>query len=227
VADLLDNLRGRLVVSCQPVDDGPMDRPDITAAMARAADAGGAAGLRIEGVANLTAVRSVTSLPIIGIIKRELSSTGVRITPLLKDVTGLAAAGADIVAYDATARARPVATRELVAAIKGLGCLAMADCGGLADGKRAIGEGADILGTTLSGYVYQMAPEGDGPDLDLIAEFARTGTFVMAEGRINSPGAARNAMAAGADCVTVGSAITRIEIITGWFAKAIGEPDDG
>ena len=30
----LDTLRGGLVVSCQPVDDGPMDRPDIVAAMA-------------------------------------------------------------------------------------------------------------------------------------------------------------------------------------------------
>jgi N-acylglucosamine-6-phosphate 2-epimerase len=222
VADLLDNLRGKLVVSCQPVDDGPMDRPDITAAMARAAEAGGAAGLRIEGIANLEAVRPVTSVPIIGILKRELSSTGVRITPLLEDVAGLAAAGAKIIGYDATARARPVPTAALVKAIRGAGCLAMADCGGLADGERAIGEGADILGTTLSGYVYQMVPDDAGPDLDLIAAFAKLGTFVMAEGRINSPVAAGNAMAAGANCVTVGSAITRIEIITGWFAKAIG-----
>jgi len=222
VADLIDNLRAKLVVSCQPVDNGPMDRPDITAAMARAAEAGGAAGLRIEGIANLLAVRPVTSLPIIGILKRDLNDTGVRITPLLEDVAELAAAGANVIAYDATARTRPVATGELVAEIKGLGCLAMADCARLADGKQALLEGADILGTTLSGYVYEIIPDDTGPDLGLIAAFARLGTFVMAEGRVNSPQAAREAMAAGADCVTVGSAITRIEIVTGWFAKAIG-----
>jgi N-acylglucosamine-6-phosphate 2-epimerase len=43
----------------------------------------------------------------------------------------------------------------------------------------------------------------------------------MAEGRFNSPDLARDAIAAGADCVTVGSAITRIEHITSWFADAV------
>ena len=46
----LARLRGGLVASCQPVDGGPMDHPAIVAAMAQAAVAGGAAGLRIEGV---------------------------------------------------------------------------------------------------------------------------------------------------------------------------------
>ena len=54
---VLQRLKGGLVASCQPVDDGPMDRPEIVAAMAQAAVAGGAVGLRIEGVDNLRAVR--------------------------------------------------------------------------------------------------------------------------------------------------------------------------
>ena len=43
----------------------------------------------------------------------------------------------------------------------------------------------------------------------------------MAEGRFNSPDLAKKAIKYGADSVTVGSAITRIENITKWFAKAV------
>lgn len=218
---VLAKLDGGLVVSCQPVDNGPMDAPPITAAMALAAVAGGASGLRIEGIANLQAVRPKTCLPIIGLIKQDLDGFDVRITPLLKDVATLADAGADIIAYDATDRARPVPTAALVRAIKVAGCLAMADCASIEDGQRARDEGADILGTTLSGYAYEIVAQDAGPDLDLVRKFRDLGGFVMAEGRLNSPDHARQAMAAGANCVTVGSAITRIEHITGWFAAAV------
>jgi N-acylglucosamine-6-phosphate 2-epimerase len=57
--------------------------------------------------------------------------------------------------------------------------------------------------------------------LHLVATFRELNAFVMAEGRFNSPELARDAMTAGADCVTVGSAITRIENITTWFADAV------
>ena len=46
-----------LLLLDQPVDDGPMDKPEIVAAMAQASVIGGAAGLRIEGVENLKATR--------------------------------------------------------------------------------------------------------------------------------------------------------------------------
>ena len=55
--NVLDRLKNGLVVSCQPVDDGPMDDPRIVAAMALAAEAGGSTGLRIEGLDNLDAMR--------------------------------------------------------------------------------------------------------------------------------------------------------------------------
>ncbi len=181
--DILNRLQGGLVVSCQPVDDGPMDDPRITAAMACAAEAGGAAGLRIEGVDNLTAVRPRTGLPIIGLIKRDLPGSDVRITPWLEDVAALAEAGADIIAYDATQRPRPVETAALVAAITATGRLAMADCARLADGEQALREGASILGTTLSGYAYDIAAPTAAPDLALIEDFKALGAFVMAEGR--------------------------------------------
>ena len=99
--------------------------------------------------------------------------------------------------------------------------LAMADCANLEDGKKAISEGAEILRTTLSGYAYQKVKNIAPPDLTLVKEFSALKIFTMAEGRYNSPELARNAMKAGANSVTVGSAIKRIEHITNWFKKAI------
>ncbi|TYB87928.1 N-acetylmannosamine-6-phosphate 2-epimerase [Oceaniovalibus sp. ACAM 378] len=219
--NVLNTLRGGLVVSCQPVDDGPMDHPDIVAAMAAAAVAGGANGLRIEGAANLAAVRPRVSVPIIGILKRDLDDSPVRITPFVEDVRALAEAGADIIAYDATDRPRPETTTAILAAIKAAGALAMADCATLVDGQRALAEGAAILGTTLSGYTDETAGRAEGVDLALIGAFRDLGGFVMAEGRVNTPELAAQAMAAGADAVTVGTALTRLEHVTGWFQDAV------
>lgn len=218
---VLQRLRGGLVASCQPVDDGPMDRPEIVAAMARAAVAGGAVGLRIEGVDNLRAVRPVVDVPIIGIVKTDLVGSPVRITVTVEDALALAEAGADIIAYDATPRARPGAREDVLAAILASGRLAMADCATLEDGRVALAGGAAVIGTTLSGYTAETEGRYEGPDLELIAAFKTLGGFVMAEGRINTPELAARAMAAGADAVTVGSALTRLEHVTGWFAAAV------
>ena len=224
---VLNKLKKGLVVSCQPVDDGPMDRPDITAAMALAAADGGASGLRIEGLDNLKAIRPKTQLPVIGIIKYDLTDSPVRITPYLEDVERLADCGADIIAYDATDRPRPVSCADLVQTIHARGCIAMADCATLEDARRAVADGAGIIGTTLSGYAYDIVPAGTGPDFDLIRAVKELGAFVMAEGRFNSPALATQAIGAGADCVTVGSAVTRVEHITGWFVSAVTGADDG
>ncbi|MFB2533217.1 N-acetylmannosamine-6-phosphate 2-epimerase [Paracoccus sp. p4-l81] len=218
---LLDRLRGGVVASCQPVDGGPMDSPAIVAAMAQAAVAGGAAGLRIEGVANLRAVRPHVSVPIIGLVKRDLPDSPVRITALVGDVVALAEAGADIIAYDATPRPRPDAPDQVLAAIAAAGRLAMADCATLEDGRRALAAGAAIIGTTLSGYTDDTLRDDDGPDLSLIRDFRALNGFVMAEGRFNTPELAAQAMQAGADAVTVGSALTRLEHVTGWFVAAV------
>lgn len=220
---ILQRLQGGLVASCQPVDDGPMDRPDIVAAMAQAAVAGGAVGLRIEGVENLRAARAAVDVPIIGIVKTDLSGSPVRITVTPEDALALAHAGADIIAYDATPRPRPSPRDDVLAAILRSGRLAMADCATLEDGRLALAGGAAILGSTLSGYTAGTEALHDaGPDFALIAALHALGAgFVMAEGRINTPELAARAIAAGADAVTVGSALTRLEHVTGWFAAAL------
>jgi putative N-acetylmannosamine-6-phosphate epimerase len=216
---MLDRLRGRLIVSCQPVIGGPMDRPDIVASFALAALDGGAAGLRIEGVANLRAVRAVTDAPVIGLIKRDLDESEVRITPFLEDVEALVDAGADIIAVDATERPRPVSVADLVARIQTLGRIPMADCATASEGQAARSLGANVLGSTLAGYTGGPVPEE--PDLNLVAALGRIGGFVIAEGRYNRPEDAARARSQGADAVVVGTAITRPEIVTGWFAHAV------
>ncbi|PSW19930.1 N-acetylmannosamine-6-phosphate 2-epimerase [Photobacterium sanctipauli] len=211
----LDVLRQGFVASCQPVDDGPMDSPEIVSAMAQAAVAGGAAGLRIEGIANLKAVRKNVSVPIIGIVKRDLEGTDVRITPYLEDVRALQQAGADIIAIDATDRVRPESVEALVAEIHKLGCIAMADCATYEEGMHCKQLGVEIIGSTLSGYTGGEVPSE--PDFALVKQLAESGCEVMAEGRYNTPELARMAIESGAFCVTVGSAITRIEHICQWF----------
>jgi putative N-acetylmannosamine-6-phosphate epimerase len=170
---MLDSLKGKLVVSCQPVTGGPMDRPGIVAALGLAALAGGAAGLRIEGVANLRAIRPFTQAPIVGLVKRDLPGSEVRITPFLEDVDALAEGGAGIVAVDATRRARPVPVADLLARIRRHGCLAMADCATEGDARAARDLGFDILGSTLSGYTGGPVPES--PDLALLGALRALG----------------------------------------------------
>ena len=218
--ELLEGLRGGLVVSCQPVVGGPMDRVEIITALAQAAEDGGAVGLRIEGADHVRAVRAASKLPILGLVKRDLFGSQVRITPLVDDVRDLALAGADIIAFDATIRPRPFPIAELLAEVRRHGRLAMADCSSLEDALAAEAAGVDLIGSTLSGYTEGVVPAG--PDLELVRAAAlKLACPVVAEGRYNTPAAAVNAIQAGAFCVVVGSAITRPEHVTGWFADAL------
>lgn len=227
---LLDKMRhaiaaqGGLIVSCQPVPGSPMDTPDIIAAMALASEQAGAVAVRIEGVHNLQAVRAVVSIPIIGIIKRDLTDTPVRITPFLEDVDALAQAGAEIIAFDGTDRNRPVSRNALLERIHLRQCLAMADCASLQDGLYCHQLGAEIIGTTLSGYLSSETP--DAPDLSLVSALRDSGCRVVAEGRYNTPALAAQAMQHGAWAVTVGSAITRLEHICQWYCDAMQKAAD-
>lgn len=215
----LTNLQGGLIVSCQPVDDGPLDTIPGIVAFAQAARNGGARALRIEGADNVAAVAKACDLPIIGIIKRDLPSSPIRITPFIEDVGALVAAGATVIAVDGTDRVRPVPVADLRTAIHAAGCLAMADLATEAEARLAKQLGFDILGTTMSGYTGGPVPAA--PDLDFVAACRRLGGVVVAEGRYNTPAAAASAIAAGASAVCVGSAITRTEHVTEWFRSAV------
>lgn len=210
-----------LIVSCQPVKGGPMDRAEMVVGFALAALDGGAAALRIESAAYVAAVRAKTESAIIGLVKRDLDDSPVRITPYIEDVDALAEAGADIIAYDATQRLRPVATRTLIERIHAHGRVAMADCSILADAEQALSEGVDVVGSTLAGYTGPVEPTE--PDLALVAAMRHLTPHVVAEGNIRTPAQARRALVAGASMVVVGSAITRPEYVTSWFRSALDE----
>jgi putative N-acetylmannosamine-6-phosphate epimerase len=219
-------LRRGLIVSCQAEGDSPFNAPVFIAAFARAAEMGGAVAVRVCGVDNVREVRRHVSLPIVGITKSHYPDGSVLVTPGLDDVRALAAAGADIVAMDATPRARPDggdgtdAVRSAVA----LGLVPlMADVSTQAEGVAAARAGATWVGTTLSGYTPGTAPLATSePDLDLVAGLVRElPGRVIAEGRIWTPEQARRALLLGAHAVVVGTAITRPIDIVRRFVRAL------
>jgi multiple sugar transport system substrate-binding protein len=144
----------------------------------------GAAGLRIEGVERVAAVcRSVTA-PVIGIVKIDLPDSDIRITPRLSEVDELARAGAPIIAFDATDRPRPAPVAAMVARVHLHGALAMADVATEAEGHAAAASGADIVASTLSGYVGPGEPP-NAPDVELVP--MRSWSARRSRGRSTSP----------------------------------------
>ncbi len=199
-----------------------MDRDEIVVAMAQAAQSAGAGAVRIEGVARVKAVSAAIDIPIIGIVKRDLDEYAVRITPFVDDVISLSEAGANVIAVDGTNRPRPATIKQLLDAIRQHNIASMADCSGIQDGLNAHEMGFDLIGSTLSGYTADTACPSDAePDWALVTALSQRGCKVVAEGRLRTPEHASHAMVSGAYCVTVGSAITRIEHITDWFVQAI------
>jgi N-acylglucosamine-6-phosphate 2-epimerase len=215
----LERLRGGLIVSVQAWPGSAIDDPYVIAAMARAAQENGAAGVRIQGVANIEAVRARVDLPLVGLIKREYPGYEPYITPALEEVRAVVAAGADIVAFDATGRQRPggATVDVLVADIAASGRLAMADCATFDDARRARGAGAHLLATTLAGYTAET--QGAAlPALGLVRELATLGAFTVCEGGVHHPDQVRAALSAGADAVVVGTAITNVDWLVRRFA---------
>ncbi|HEY8312922.1 MAG TPA: N-acetylmannosamine-6-phosphate 2-epimerase [Candidatus Baltobacteraceae bacterium] len=210
--NLIDGLRGGLVVSVQAWAGSAIDDPGVLAAMARAAADNGAVGVRVQGAANLAAVRARVRVPIVGIVKRAYDGFEPYITPTLHEVREIVDAGAEIVAFDATARQRPggITTAGLVEAIHAAGALAMADCSDEADGVTAAGIGADIIATTLCGYTKETRGR-KLPALDLVRAFADLDVFVICEGGIHCPADGRAALEAGAGAIVVGTAITNTD----------------
>ncbi|MER7500059.1 putative N-acetylmannosamine-6-phosphate 2-epimerase [Nonomuraea pusilla] len=226
-ADVLGLLRGGLVVSCQAPAGHPLRDPGVIAALAECAVLGGAAGLRINSPADIRAVRRGTALPVIGLHKVRHGHRDV-ITPSLELAAGLAEAGADVIAIDLTPES-PAHGPELVAAVRDeLGRPVMADVSTLEEGLAAWGAGADVVGTTLSGYTARQLPPPDDPDIELVAALAARGVRVVAEGRYRTEDQVRRAFDAGAWAVVVGSAITDPVAITARLRaatpRALDEP---
>jgi N-acylglucosamine-6-phosphate 2-epimerase len=216
VNDALERMRGGLVVSVQAAPGSPLAAPEHLAAIARAVEAGGAVGIRTEGVETIRAIRDAVEVPVIGLVKRETPGTDVYITPEIADAVAVAEAGADLVAVDATERPRADGTSGpdfVAAAVAELPGRTVADVDTASAARAAAEAGAAAVATTLSGYTTPDTPEG--PDTALVVQLSQEIEIpVLAEGRYSTPEEVWAALGAGAFAVVVGTAITNPEALT-------------
>lgn len=221
---VLDQIKGKLVVSCQALPDEPLHSSYIMARMAVAAQQGGAAGIRAQSVEDIKAIMEVCELPMIGIIKRSYPDSEIYITASMKEVEELLATRCQIIALDATCRPRPNGekTEDLVARIHEAGRLAMADCSTYEECLQAQEVGFDMVSTTLCGYT-PYSEQHDGPNFPLLKRCVETLTVpVIAEGKINAPEDLRRVYEeCGVFSAVVGGAITRPQQITARFVDVL------
>ncbi|WP_426504907.1 N-acetylmannosamine-6-phosphate 2-epimerase [Dactylosporangium sp. McL0621] len=215
---MLDAIAGGLVVSCQAPDGHPLRSPDVIARLARCAALGGAVAVRVNGPEDVRAVKAAVDLPVIGLHKVRAADRYL-ITPHRPLVEDLAAAGADIIAAEATGRG-DLSVAELVRCTHALGLPLVADVATEEQGLAAWAAGADLVATTLSGYTAD-SPQGTQPDLALVSDLAVAGVRTVAEGRLATAAHVRDAFALGAFAVVVGTAITDPMALTRDLVTAI------
>lgn len=218
----IEQVRGKLIVSCQALEDEPLHGADIMARMALAAKQGGAVAIRANSPIDIRAIKKQVDLPIIGLYK--VGNEGIFITPSRRHAVEIIEAGADVVAIDATKRQRQPneSLDAIIDTIHQHNCLVLADVSTIEEATIAQDLGADLVASTLSGYT-SYSPQLQEPDYTLIRAMSQSLTIpVIAEGRIRTPDEARMVLEYGATSVVVGSAITRPQIITATFAEALG-----
>lgn len=223
--ELLKQLKGGMIVSCQAEGDDPFNaNPEYMALFARAAEMGGAIGIRTQGIEKLKAIKRATKLPVIGLLKSQFPDGTVCITGSFNEVEQLIAAGSDIVAIDGTFRKREgLSGPEFIKEVKKrYGCIVLADIATYTEAKACEEAGADCVSTTLNGYTPDTLQYHEGPNYDVLIECVNGLTVpVFAEGRYNTPAEAGKAMELNAYAVISGTAITRPRVITQWFVNEI------
>lgn len=230
--DFLEKIHGKMIVSCQAVPGEPLyvEEQSIMYLMARAAARAGSPAIRTSSIRDVAAIKKETGLPVIGLMKVQYEGYESYITPTMKEVDDLVAAGSDVVALDCTMRKRGDgrSINEFVAEIreKYPDIILMADISTYEEGINAWKCGVDILGTTMSGYT-PYSPRLDGPDYELMrrlsqdADIRKAGIPVIGEGRIHDPAQAVEALRTGVWAIVVGGAITRPLEIARRFMDAI------
>lgn len=223
--EILDKIKGGLIVSCQALASEPLYDSYIMSKMALAAKLGGAVGIRANTVVDIKAIKEKVDLPLIGIIKQEYDDCDVYITPTMKEVDALVETGCEIIAIDATNRLRP--NGETLEALftkvreKYPNQLFMADTSCFDEGKKAEELGFNLIGTTMAGYT----PYTKGtplPDFNLMQRYvSELHTPVIAEGGIWVPEQLKKAIDIGVHSAVVGTAITRPRDITKHFAEVL------
>lgn len=186
--------------------------------------------MRLEGLENISQVRKLTKVPIIGITKaedltKEQMLNQVYITSTLEEALAVSKAGADIIALDATQRHRPdnLSLAETIDEIHAkTKKLVWADTATIDEARLAQKAGADLVSTTLYGYTSDTVLPSDAPPSFAFLEqcIKELSVPVVLEGRVWEPSQVERALKLGAHCVVVGSAITRPHHITERFVRA-------
>lgn len=212
-----------LIVSCIAQYGEPLFGSEYMAAMAFAAQVGGANAIRANTPDDIKAVRGKVDLPIIGLYRCPIPGYSVSITPTVNHALLIAEAGADLIELDASQLPHPegMLVEELIRRVKKVTCKpVIADVATSMEGVLAANMGADAVMTTLAGF-HPDGKTGE-PDYNLISTLAkRLHIPVIAYGRINSPDRAKKMLDSGAFAVVVGSPITRPNLITERFVKGI------
>ncbi len=224
--EVLNRIRGGLVVSCQALCGEPLHSSYIMGRMAVAAEEGGACGIRANSPEDVLEIRRNVSLPVIGLYKVEYADSEVYITPTMQEVDAMAQTGCEIIALDATARPRPggVSLAEFFAAVRAKypDRLFMADTSCFEEGRRAAELGFDLVGTTLSGYTPYTRGRSL-PDYELMERYVRELSVpIVAEGGIWEAAQLRRARETGVWACVIGTAVTRPREITRHFVENMG-----
>lgn len=223
----VQNIKGKLIVSCQALHDEPLHSSYVMGKMALAAKEGGAKGIRANTKEDIAEIKKVVDLPVIGIVKRDYEDSPIYITPTLKEVDELVEVGAEIIALDATNLVRP-GGKHLPdffqeAKKKYPDQLFMADCSTVEEALIADELGFDFIGPTLVGYTpHSEGMEIASDDFRILREIlSKVKHPVIAEGNINTPEKAKRVLELGCYSVVVGSAITRPQLITKSYVEEI------
>lgn len=231
--EAVQQLTGKMIVSCQAYEDTPLYGPDYMKAMAASVLMGGAGGIRACWPQDIRAIRTVCDKPIVGIYKDFADGDpldSVFITAKFEHAKAVIDAGADILGIDCTIRPN----RSLDELLKLLDQIKtaypdipiMADLATVEEGVVVAQSGmVDIISSTLNGYTREsLADKGEGPNCDMVRELKEKVTLpVNAEGRIWTLEDLEGVLEAGADMVTIGTVITRPHLITERFAKCHAE----
>ena len=229
VLQLANKVRGGLIVSVQAPLGSPLRDSHVIAAMAEACLANGAVGVRLESPEHISAVRQrCPAALIVGLWKKTFEHSDVYITPGWHEVQSVWAAGADIVALDATDRIRPDgdSLEILMQRIQQeLSVPVMADVDSLNSGLKAAELGCTWVGTTLYGYT-KITDSFHPPAWELLPQLRAelpADVLLICEGGISSSTDAAKALREGADAVVVGTAITGIDLQVSNYCKRIQE----